>query len=144
MITLRIERRTARVLGVIAIALTVRSEARASCSSLAFGQLARACDAGTSYCYVRSPGLNTTATILGSFWALGYGDPVPGPGNDNGSWPIAEQWLHTDASGTFLAGDWSDSRVDGCITSEISRRSPRASSSSPSSPAPPPSSRRVA
>jgi len=68
---------------------------------------------------VRSPGFDSTATILGSFWSLGYGNPSSGLGNDNGAWLLGEQWLHGGVSGSYLAGGWEDPRVDGCITGRI-------------------------
>jgi hypothetical protein len=107
------------VLGALSIAGAFRGPAHASCLPITFGQLAQACSAGSAYCYVHSPGLDTTDSILGSFWALGYGDPSLGSGNDNGSWALGQQWLRGGASGAYLAGDWSDPRVDGCIAGRI-------------------------
>ena len=105
--------------GVISIALLIAGPVGASCSGISFGQLGRACANGTAYCYVRSPGLDTTATILGSFWSLAYGNPAPGFGNDNGSWLLGEQWLHGDVAGSYLTGGWDDPRIDGCIAGRI-------------------------
>jgi len=114
-------RRTAFLIAGISIVLSMPSPARASYggSSISFGQLTRECASGTAYCYVRSPGLDTTASILGSFWSLGFGNPAPGPGNDNGSWLPEEEWLNRAISGSYLAGEWNDLRVDGCISGQI-------------------------
>ncbi|HEX5045130.1 MAG TPA: hypothetical protein VFV75_19705 [Candidatus Polarisedimenticolaceae bacterium] len=105
--------------GLISIAMLVAGPARASCMSMSFGQLTPACDGGTAYCYLRSPGMNATATILGSFWSLGFGNPAPGMGSDNGTWAPEEQWLRGTPAGIYLAGGWEDPRVDGCIAGQI-------------------------
>lgn len=82
------------------------------------------------YCYVRSPGLDTLASVDGVFWAFGFGDPADGPGNDSGGWPenegnYAAGWLRcfTGACasyGKYMTGVWNqDSRIDGCITGNV-------------------------
>jgi hypothetical protein len=113
--------RTICLIGAISIAFTIAGPVRASCTGafVSFGQLTKACTGGTAYCYLRSPGLDTTASILGSFWSLGYGNPAPGLGNDNGSRSAGEHWLFGESSGIYLAGYWNDPGVDGCIAGEI-------------------------
>ena len=59
--------------------------------------------------------------LLGSFWALGYGDPVVGMGHDNGTWPAVYGgyygWVRY---GSYIYGDWGDppygGTIDGCIS----------------------------
>ncbi len=97
--------------------------ARASCIGVDtgnFGQLNTACGGGTAYCYIQSPGSNTTGSIVGSFWALGSGNPVVGAGNDSGGWQPMDQWLPSAEPGVWLSGAWSSSPlIDGCINGAI-------------------------
>jgi len=80
----------------------------------------------SGYSYVISPGGNTPATIEGSFWALGFGDPAIGAGVDNGGWDDDETgaggssgWLRR-TTANYLAGAWSSSaEIDGCIDGRI-------------------------
>ena len=62
------------------------------------------------------------SSIHGDFWALGFGDPLPGAGHDNGTYPAfepphcCEGWLINPFPNVrpYLNGTWNDSRVDGC------------------------------
>lgn len=112
---------TRRIVAVqmVLLSFLAADQLLANCgATIYFGQQNPECGGG-SYCYVRSPGLDTTASVLGSFWSLGYGNPVHGPGDDNGSWPAAEEWLRGYPQGSWLAGDWSSSLIDGCIAGRI-------------------------
>jgi len=85
-------------------------------TSLPFGQAGLNCDAG--YCYVQSPGLNTNASIQATFWSLGSGSPVAGPGNDNGTF-ADDGWLVSFGGPDLTLGgptaDWSAAaNIDGC------------------------------
>lgn len=91
----------------------------ASCwNSVAFGQLSPNC--GEGYCYIVSPGTNTSASVLGAFWTFGAGNPVQGSGSDNGSW-TDDSWLLPGGPGRhYLVGDWAQSSaIDGCISGAI-------------------------
>jgi hypothetical protein len=80
---------------------------------------------GGGYCLVVSPGLHTSQTLAGSFWAFGSGSPVVGQGDDNGVWPV-EDWLsYATDSTVFIWGSWQQSLgIDGCITGRISPGKP--------------------
>lgn len=104
---------------LLPVACLVPEGAKASCLGVEtgkFAQLSTACGAGTAYCYIQSPGSNTTGSIAGAFWAVGSGNPVLGAGNDNGAWQPQDQWLQPAEPGVWLNGDWSSSPlIDGCI-----------------------------
>lgn len=102
--------------------ILISSAARATCTgpAIEFGQLSMSCGAGSSYCYVRSPGTNATDAIRGSFSSLGSGNPVVGAGNDSGAWLPHETWLVGYDSGSELTGTWGASgQIDGCIDGAI-------------------------
>jgi hypothetical protein len=100
----------------ILLSMTVTAEALARCSSsITFGQQGQACMEGTAPCFLISPGYNLPGTVLGHYWALGYGDPAFGVGIDNGAWDRSE-WLNPKLAGLKIKGDWLDSAsIDGCI-----------------------------
>ena len=106
-------RRSAVVILATLAALASQRTSATCVSSIAFGQASLNC--GGYYCYVRSPGLDTSASILGTFWSLTFGDPSTGSGDDNGTLDDSS-WLPS-AGGTnrTLSGNWSSAGVDGCI-----------------------------
>ena len=76
---------------------------------------------GGSYCAGCGPALSGNHD--GVFWHLGFGDPLPRVGDDNGTWAAAN-WLRTRFvdfppyyfDGHFTGGGWGgDLAVDGCI-----------------------------
>lgn len=113
----------------IAAVAVVAGPAFATCgTSVGFGQIAAACGGG--YCYVVSPTGHDNASIPGSFWALGFGNPAVGSGDDNGDWQDNEPappanitgWLrnYPGAPGPYITGTWADSdQIDGCIDTKI-------------------------
>lgn len=106
-------------LGVFAAFLS-SGTARASCSgTISFGQQNGPCG-GSAYCYVVSPGVSTTESILGSFWSLATGNPTVGAGDDNGFWQAQETWLQQYGSVSSITGTWSSSSaIDGCIAGRV-------------------------
>jgi hypothetical protein len=75
---------------------------------------------GASYCIGTGPGFSGART--GSFWHFGAGDPTPGVGADNGTWP-ATSWFvpfFPDTPPYYYGGSlsgqgWSaDLGIDGC------------------------------
>jgi hypothetical protein len=56
---------------------------------------------------------------VGSFWALGFGNPSRFDGHDNGTWGLAN-WTYPYAGNQILLGTWSQSgEIDGCIEGKI-------------------------
>jgi hypothetical protein len=99
--------------------------AGAACTQLQygdFGQLQPNC--GDAYCYVVSPGANSAASVVSSFWSFANGQPQIGSGTDNGSWSD-DVWLPVSGPGAYLGGSWSQSpSIDGCIDNQIAPGKP--------------------
>lgn len=104
-----------------AVALMAPTGAKADCpNGITFGQGLPAsetgpCDGAGAYCTIVSPGINTQASLQGSFWALGSGSVTVGGGNDNG--PADDTvWTLPYGSNFYILGDWAaGSNFDGCI-----------------------------
>jgi hypothetical protein len=63
---------------------------------------------------------SVTEDFTGAFWRLGFGNPLAGPGTDNGSYPANDEatasWTrHNPNKPTLIDGYWSEPRIDGCI-----------------------------
>ena len=80
---------------------------------------------GGAYSYVITPGVDVgdgfrgssiTEDFGGAFWALGFGNPAPGVGADNGAWP-ALNWLYTYPGypASILTTWAADPSIDTCI-----------------------------
>ena len=101
-------------LPTIALCALASLPAGASCAtSVAFGQVGPSCT--PDYCYVHSPGVNTNASIQGTFWSLTFGNPTNGSGDDNGAGSDSN-WLLPSPPDHYLGGDWGDAPFDGCGT----------------------------
>ncbi|HZN54334.1 MAG TPA: hypothetical protein VFB67_03360 [Candidatus Polarisedimenticolaceae bacterium] len=105
---------------VLALAsMLMPTTARALCATpLNFGQLQPACS-GT-YCVLVSPGAATPESTIGSFWALGFGNPALYAGVDNGSFADEDGWIGRFPGYTYLSGDWAVTyEIDGCIHGKV-------------------------
>ena len=109
-------RRTLRNLLICAgILFAFSGGARASCSNfINFGQQGPYCSGGSTPCFWTSPGFGASASLRGTFWALGHGNPALGAGVDNGGWDLAA-WLQDKPNGFKIKGNWFDFAIDGCI-----------------------------
>jgi hypothetical protein len=83
--------------------------AGASCGSPAF--ITSLC-AGGGYLYLSSPGLGSSATLQGDYWALTYGD-APENVHDGGPTP-ASAFIFGDTPLMYFGGDWADPLASGC------------------------------
>lgn len=110
-------KRTTWVLGLLLVGgmgLLASAPAQATCGlgDVPFGQdTPGAC--GATYCYVQSPGVNTTSSIKARFWILGQGDPALGIGVDNGNLGD-NNWLVSFGGPLALTGNWNVPGSDGC------------------------------
>ena len=86
-----------------------------------FGQLAPNC--GGSYCYVVTPGANTSQSIDGAFWAFRFGSPTSGVGADDGASALGS-WLLPGAGGRYIQSDWTPPGVDGCANGNVASGKP--------------------
>ncbi len=107
---------------LLAVAMPLRVQA--ACPRSAWARIAQNGDFTYRYPYryVLTPDYYFHSP-QGSFWALGWGDPLPGAGHDNGAFPAHrpgtwDGWL-VGAGNTgilaYLFGEWVDPRVDGCV-----------------------------
>ena len=106
---------------IVAVSGLTALRAHSSCAGYVdFGQLTPACGGGSTYCYVLSPGFDTSSSIVSAFWSLHAGNAAVGSGTDNGSWQADGAWLLPGLLGSWLGGSWSGAPgIDGCIASQI-------------------------
>jgi hypothetical protein len=113
--------RTTRLLTVAIACIAIPGVASAVCTGppITFNQYG--CSRSSLYCYLLSPGVATPQSMVGSFWALGFGDPALEFGTDNGSLNDEDGWIIPySGSHRMIAGDWSQSNgIDGCIDGKI-------------------------
>jgi hypothetical protein len=66
----------------------------------------------------------TAPSVVGRFWALGFGNPSVVVGNDNGTVGLAN-WIYPYGGNQILLGTWSQSDgIDGCIEGKIAPGKP--------------------
>jgi len=66
-----------------------------------------------------SPGAATPQSTIGSFWALGFGNPALYAGNDNGSLRDEDGWVSRFLGYTYIDGNWAWNGIDGCIHGKV-------------------------
>ncbi len=125
--------RSLPLIGVVVLVVAWPSVANAICvTGIVYGQYGYYCPyhpGGTNWCYTISPGINTPQSIVASYWAFTFGDPVVGAGDDNGDLQDDEPaagnptgWLrlYPGAPGPYLTGTWADDQqIDGCINDKF-------------------------
>jgi hypothetical protein len=110
--TIAVCRRT-RLLGIVLLGFATTSVVHAVCS----GTPARFTQ---YYSELVSAGDGTPQSIVGSFWALGFGNAGLNAGIDNGAFTDEDGWLQPYPTALHLLGDWSQSNaIDGCINGKI-------------------------
>jgi hypothetical protein len=110
--TIAVARRI-RFLGIVLLGFATPSVVHAVCSGSPprFTQY---------YSELVSAGNGTPQSIVGSFWALGFGNPGLNAGIDNGAFTDEDGWLQPYPTALHILGDWSQSNaIDGCINGKI-------------------------
>jgi hypothetical protein len=96
------------VFGLVLPLLVIPTAAEAVCTNttISFAQY---------YNQPVSPGVNTPQSVVGAFWAFGFGNAA-----DNGSFADEDGWIQPYAGAPRILGDWSQSPlIDGCIDGKI-------------------------
>jgi len=103
----------------VAVALVVAVSAQPARATCANADLIGGCNGLCKYIFTN--GATPSSALTGNFWGMGGGNPAVGLGDDNGA-DLAQgnadssiDWIKSYAGQFYLAGNWANAAVDGCV-----------------------------